>query len=221
MTPPAIIVRALARLLRLATRSWRLTFVLPDGSVQARDDYAIGRKVYAVSERDLFVGMALAPRARPTVLVAEGSDGDWAAIAAAQFGVDAVRGSTLHHPTAAAREFIRALRATAAPALLVVDGPLGPPGTAKAGIATIAALSGRPIVVAAAAARPAITFSGSWSGIYLPVPFARVVVATGSEIQPAANDRDERTRIAARVTGDLAALTATARAGVRREGAVA
>lgn len=176
------LVRVLGRLFALWLRSLRIRFQLPDGTSIRRDDFSAGNALFAFSERDLLAVASAAEGRRPVVLVDEGADGDWATALASPLGCEFVRGSSLHHGLGAIRALIRALEATDHPAAIVVDGPVGPAGEAKAGIAACAAMTGRPIVPIAAAARWRIVFPRSWAGHYLPLPWSRVAIAVGEPL---------------------------------------
>lgn len=173
---------ACGRLFARWLRTMRVRVLLPDGTTVAGRDFAAGDALYAVRERDLFALAALAEGRAFHVLVADGNDGEWAAAFASPLGCRITRGSSLHHGLYALRVLVHVLRASEDPAAIVVDGPLGPAGEAKEGIAAMAAFTGRAIVPAAAAARRKIVFARSWAAHLLPLPFAEVTIAAGSPI---------------------------------------
>jgi lysophospholipid acyltransferase (LPLAT)-like uncharacterized protein len=176
---------ALARLaLDAATVAYRLLYatlrvrlLLADGSLIRLEHHTIGRELFALCERDALALGGLLARARFTVLVTVGRDGDRAAHVLERLGCTVVRGSSRGRGTEALRELVRGLAASPGPAAIVADGPLGPAGVAKPGAVACAVLTGRPLHALAASARPAMTIPGTWSGLYLPAPGARVVVA--------------------------------------------
>jgi lysophospholipid acyltransferase (LPLAT)-like uncharacterized protein len=171
--------RGAGRLFALWLRSLRVRVQLPDGASIRLADYAAGNSLFAFSERDLLAVACAAEGRSPIVLVDEGADGDWAVALASALGCEFVRGSSLHHGLSAIRALIGALEATDHPAAIVVDGPVGPAGEAKPGIAFCAAQTGRSIVPVAAAARWRLRFRRSWAGHYLPLPWSRVAIAVG------------------------------------------
>lgn len=214
--PPRFAVRVITRLLRMLARTWRVTIITADGRTLDPAEYTFAAELYAISERDVFALMPMGNRGRVLALVAEGTDGDWASVAAAELQIEAVRGSSLHHGAAASLSLVRELRNGTDPALVVVDGPLGPQGVAKEGVAALAALSGRPLCAVAAAAHRALVFANSWSKIFVPLPFARVVLARGNDVR--VDRRSSRAVIAgtaAQLTEQLSQLTAAARSTLR------
>jgi lysophospholipid acyltransferase (LPLAT)-like uncharacterized protein len=168
--------RVLGRLYRIYYRTLRLRALLHDGSVTTPGEYAFGREIFALCERDALALAGVVAGRGFTALAAPGRDGEWAAGALGALGCTVVRGASARGGAGALRRLVRALRASDAPAGLVVDGPLGPAGAAKPGAAYCAAKTGRQVFPLAAAARPAIVFPRTWSGIYVPAPFARVVI---------------------------------------------
>jgi lysophospholipid acyltransferase (LPLAT)-like uncharacterized protein len=172
--------RAAGRLFALWLRSLRVRVQQADGTSVRRAEFVMGPSVYAISERDLLAMASIGEGRNAIVLADEGNDGDWAVALASALGCTFVRGSSLHHGVAAFRALIRALASSDAPAWLVVDGPVGPAGEAKPGVAACAALTGRPIVPVAAAAKWRIVFRRSWAGHFLPLPWSRVVIAAGA-----------------------------------------
>jgi hypothetical protein len=175
-------VRGVGRLFALWLRSWRVRVQLPDGTSIHVAEYPAGNSLFALSECDLLTLASAAEGRAPVVLADEGADGDWAVALASALGCQFVRGSSLHHGLGAIRTLIRALEATESPAAIVVDGPVGPAGEARPGIAACAAFTGRPIVPVAAAARWRFVFPRSWAGHYLPLPWSRVVIAVGETL---------------------------------------
>jgi lysophospholipid acyltransferase (LPLAT)-like uncharacterized protein len=176
------VVRAAGRLFALWLHSLRLRVQMPEGRAIRGEDYDAGSAIHAISERDLIAFAVMADGRQPIVLADEGNDGDWAVELASALRCEFVRGSSLHHARAAIRALIRVLDSSDRPAMLVVDGPVGPAGEAKTGIAAFAAWSGRSIVPVAAAAKWRIVFRRSWAAHYLPLPFSRVVVAFGEPL---------------------------------------
>ena len=97
---------------------------------------------------------------------------------------------------------------------VLVDGPRGPAGVAKPGIAALARHSATPIQPLAFAARPALRL-GSWDRTLVPLPFARVVCVFGEPIAPTALEDDGQDEVlAAAVSERLASLAREAAYGV-------
>lgn len=218
---PRPVARALGRIYGALHGTLRVEALLPDGSRVTPATYPFGREVFALCERDaIALGGALG-RARFTTLIAPGRDGDWATEAVEAFGCRVVRGATERGGARALAKLLRELPDDDGPLALVVDGPLGPSGVAKGGAVVCAARTGRPLRPLGAASRRAIVVGRSWSKIWIPLPFARVVVVVGEPLPvPAELDRDGRERLAAELTTRLAETRRRALAEVaKREGA--
>jgi len=132
---------------------------------------------------------------------------------------DPPRGSSSRGGASALKGLLRALEDGTTVAVLV-DGPRGPAGVAKPGIAALSRLAGIAIQPVAFAARPALRL-GSWDRSLVPLPFARVVCAFGEPIPPqpeadrAAERRAERA-CARTLERSLAALQRAAEARLDR-----
>lgn len=174
--PPRLVVRLLARLYRALHATLRVEGLLPDGSRATPATYPFGREIFALSERDALALGGVLSSSRFTTLVARGRDGDWATEVAESLGGRVVRGATGRGGSRALAELLRSLPADDGPLALVVDGPLGPAGEAKPGAVLCAARTGRPLRAVAAAARREVVLGATWSRLWLPLPFTRVVV---------------------------------------------
>lgn len=202
---PRPLARVLGRLYGLLHGTLRVEGILPDGTRTSPADYPFGREVFALCERDAFALGGVLGRARFTTLIAPGRDGDWATEAVEAFGCRVVRGATERGGSTALARLLRGLPEDDGPLALVVDGPLGPTGVAKGGAVVCAARTGRPLRPLGAASRRAIVVSRSWSKLWIPLPFSRVVVVVGEPLRvPAELDRAARERLAAELTARLA-----------------
>jgi lysophospholipid acyltransferase (LPLAT)-like uncharacterized protein len=128
------------------------------------------------------------------VLASRSRDGELVAAFVRRFGLDVVRGSSSRGGAAALRELARALHAGDDVAV-VPDGPRGPSGHAQAGIVSLAATSGAPIVPLGVAAWPARRL-GSWDRFMVPAPFARCAVVFGAPVAVGRHDDREAVRVA-------------------------
>ena len=205
LAPPRPVARALGRLYGALHRTLRVEGLLPDGSRVTPATYPFGREVFALCERDAFALGGIGGRARFTTLIAPGRDGDWATEAVEAFGCRVVRGATKRGGVPALAHLLRGLPGDDGPLALVVDGPLGPSGVAKGGAVVCAVRTGRPLRPVGAAARRVLVIRRSWSKIWIPLPFSRVVVVVGEPLPvPADLDRAGRERLAAELTARLA-----------------
>lgn len=109
----------------------------------------------------------------------------------------------------ALRESLRALAAGATVAM-TADVPPGPARRAGEGIATLAALSGRPVVPVAFATRRFITLP-TWSAFTLNLPFSTLSIVIGDPVRVAsANDPDAIETARRAIEAGLADVTARA-----------
>jgi lysophospholipid acyltransferase (LPLAT)-like uncharacterized protein len=194
----------------------RTRVLRPDGSPIAPRDYLCGQQIFALCERDALALAGITTGRRFAVLVAHGRDGDLAAAVLAALGCRVVRGSSARGGAGALRSLVPLLGQTLEPLGLVVDGPLGPAGRAKPGAVVCAVETGRPLRALGAAARHAFVFPRTWSGIYLPLPFARNVIVvddlnldavTIAEVEPLTEALSDRLANARAVAVRLASRT--------------
>ena len=165
--------RALAWALALATRLLASTWRHPCPELELREaSLAEGPVIFAFLHGQQ-LSLIPAHRSLPVVgVVSRSADGDLLASVLAHLGIPSVRGSSSRGGAQAARASLRALDRRQCPAI-AVDGPRGPRGVAQPGAATLSALSGRPILLVAARARPCLRLR-SWDAFEIPIPFARV-----------------------------------------------
>jgi len=140
------------------------------------------------------------------IAVSRSRDGDLVAATLRALGyADPPRGSSSRGGSTALMGLVRQLEAGTTVAVLV-DGPRGPAGAAKPGIAALARLADAPIQPVALAARPALRLS-SWDQSLVPLPFARIVCAYGEPIAPdLSGDKAQDPACARAVERQLAAL---------------
>ncbi len=143
---------------------------------------------------------------RACVLASRSRDGDVVSRFVTRFGLVAVRGSSSRGGAEALRLLARSLR-EGRDVMVVPDGPRGPREMVKAGVVTLARLSGAPIVPMALGASAEWRLR-SWDEFRIPKPFARCVLRFGEPICIAA-DADRAAQEAARkeVEAALRALT--------------
>ena len=123
-------------------------------------------------------------------LVSLSKDGDLLAYAMEKIGYKIVRGSSSR---GGARGFIQLIRAIKAghDAVITVDGPRGPKHKVKPGAAMLAYKTGAAIQPLGAIARPRYLFRKTWSGTYLPAPFAQVQIKYDETIIPPPENNSE------------------------------
>lgn len=178
---------------------------LPDLSFTAPEQYACGPRIFAICERDALAVAGVFRRMGCHALVALGRDGDLAGAALEKIGCRVFRGATRRGGVSATRALIRSLARFAGPAGLVVDGPLGPSGQARPGVLYCAARTGRPVVPLGIAASREVVFAGTWSRLFLPLPFSRVMIVCGQPIRvPSSAGRRELGPLAEELSRRLA-----------------
>lgn len=111
---------------------------------------------------------------RLRVLTSRSRDGELVARLCARMGLEVVRGSSSQGGAEAFHALTRSL-ADGVSVLVVPDGPRGPREIVKAGVVTLAALSGAAIVPVALGASAEWRLR-SWDGFRVPRPFARCVM---------------------------------------------
>lgn len=172
----------LARLYQVCFATWDVRILLPDGSVTTPRDYRFDSMLFAYSERDDLPLAWVMTHPDFIVLVAAGRDGDWASEALQALGGSTVRGSSLQSGSTALLSLIRRLRKHRGPVAICVDGPLGPQGRIQNGVLACARYSGRTVTPLGTAASRCVVFRKTWSQIFLPLPFSRVIISCGSPL---------------------------------------
>jgi lysophospholipid acyltransferase (LPLAT)-like uncharacterized protein len=123
------------------------------------------------------------------VLISRSRDGELMAGLVRRFGFVVVRGSSTRGGAGGLRALARAL-AEGHSVVLVPDGPRGPSESVKAGVVTLARISGAPVVPVALAAA-AEWRARSWDGFRVPKPFARCIVRFGDPVRVARRQQRE------------------------------
>jgi lysophospholipid acyltransferase (LPLAT)-like uncharacterized protein len=195
--------RLLPLVAALGVRALGVTLsVRAEGMEALRPLWSAGRPlIYGVWHGRILIVPWLNARFRRTdgarnvrVLASRSRDGELVAGFVRRFGLDVVRGSSSRGGAAALRELARALQAGEDVAV-VPDGPRGPSCRAQAGIVSLAATTGAPIVPLGVAARPARRLR-SWDRFMVPAPFARCAVVFGPPVDVGRHDDREAVRVA-------------------------
>jgi lysophospholipid acyltransferase (LPLAT)-like uncharacterized protein len=173
-------IRVAASAVALAYRAYfatlRIRWVSPDGAWRRLNQYRYGHEIFALCERDTLTLAGVMIGRGFTVLIAHGRDGDRASLALEALGCRIVRGSVRRGGARALIALIHERSRSAGPFAIVTDGPLGPSGQAKPGAVVCALRTGRPLRAVTSAARHQIVFRKTWSRMYLPLPFSRVII---------------------------------------------
>ncbi len=130
-----------------------------------------------------------------TVLISRHRDGRMITEIVQRWGVQTVAGSSDRARggikrdkggTAALRGLLSLLR-TGSLIAITPDGPRGPRRVLQPGVARLAALSGTPVIAAAASCHPSRRL-GSWDRMVLPLPFGRGRIVCSAPIHVARSD---------------------------------
>ena len=133
------------------------------------------------------------PQRRAAALISRHRDGRFIAAIMTRLGVDSVHGSSAKPGgrdkggAAALRAMLARLRAGDA-VIVTPDGPRGPPHVAAEGTLQLAALSGAPVLPAAARMRHQLRL-GTWDRMILPLPFGRGAIVCLAPLHVARGDR--------------------------------
>jgi lysophospholipid acyltransferase (LPLAT)-like uncharacterized protein len=115
------------------------------------------------------------------VMISMSKDGELANSVASHFGVESVRGSRTRGGRSALYMLIKKLQQGKNKAVMLVDGPTGPPREVKMGTVKIARETGRPIIPVTYGAKNKIV-AKSWDRYFIPVPFSKIVVLYGDPV---------------------------------------
>lgn len=201
---PRPVARALGRLYGVLHGTLRVEGLLPDGSRVTPATYPFGREVFALCERDAFALGGALGRARFTTLIAPGRDGDWATEAVEAFGCRVVRGATERGGAQALARLLRDLRRRRPPRPRRRRSAR-PLGHRQGGRRRLRGEDGKAAPTPRGGVPAAVVVGRSWSKIWIPLPFSRVVVVIGEALSvPAGLDRAGRERFAAELTLRLA-----------------
>lgn len=120
------------------------------------------------------------------VLIATGRDGDLGVGLARGLGVVPLQVDVRRQPLKGLQRLRSALQ-QGQDVVLFADGPLGPPRKARPGALRLAQSTGSPLLPVAAVTNWGVRLA-SWDRLYLPLPFARVVVAVGEALPVGADE---------------------------------
>lgn len=88
------------------------------------------------------------------------------------FGIESVEGSSRSKAVAGSLGLLEAVKSGRI-GFIIVDGPRGPAGIPKEGIARLARAAQAQVICVSVGCRHAIRF-GTWDGLYLPLPFSTI-----------------------------------------------
>lgn len=127
------------------------------------------------------------------VLISLHRDGTLISRVIGHFGQKTVSGSSSKGGQAAVMEMLRSLE-QGDNISITPDGPRGPAQVAAPGIATVAKLSGKPVLPVTFSAQRCKRLS-SWDSFMLAMPFSRIAFCVGAPIVIKDTDDDEQARL--------------------------
>lgn len=171
--------------LRLAPALWRFlqrTVRLVPADVVAAGA-GQGPVIYACLHRDILPCLMFVRPARPHLLVSGSEDGDILvrALGGSAGGFAFIRGATGEGGGRALVELRRVL-ACGGVVGIAVDGPKGPFGEIRDGVAHLSRLTGAPVIPLAAVPGPALRLR-TWDRTVVPLPGSRVRMRVGALIR--------------------------------------
>ncbi|MEW6260249.1 MAG: lysophospholipid acyltransferase family protein [Thermodesulfobacteriota bacterium] len=170
-------------MIRLLCRTYRYTIRNGDGWSLL---YQEGRNVLlCMWHQQFFPAFDYFSRHQPpaiTIMISRSQDGDIASAIARLGGFRPIRGSSSRGGTAALKTMIRELKQSRL-AGHIVDGPQGPAGIVKPGVAAMAK-SAQAVVVPLWASADRAWYAQSWDRFMIPKPFSHVTLTFGAPIQP-------------------------------------
>ncbi|MHC5019038.1 MAG: lysophospholipid acyltransferase family protein, partial [Planctomycetota bacterium] len=171
-----------AFLITLFRLSWRVRHVDPERSREAKRRMREGHSVFACWHQRLFHFLRHIRKTKGTIMVSLSPDGELMTRTLHLLGHYTVRGSSSRRAGGALKEMIAAVKERGQCAMIMADGPKGPPFTAKPGVLAIAKEAEVGYVIPSAAAASPVVKLGSWDRFQIPWPFAKVVYAYGDPI---------------------------------------
>lgn len=139
------------------------------------------------------------------VLVSASNDGEIISNAMKSIGLKTVRGSSKRRAVAGSLEILEKLK-NGDNIGMMVDGPKGPKGKVKEGIAYIAKMSGVPIVPVAWAAKnkTLIEFKSSWDNLKVPIGLCHTIALYGDPIYiPETATKEELTEWCLKIENEM------------------
>jgi lysophospholipid acyltransferase (LPLAT)-like uncharacterized protein len=145
-------------------------------------------------------------RFRPRILVSWHRDAEIGTQAARHFGVHGIRGSSTRGRIGAIRGLLSAHRA-GEDVVIIPDGPRGPRGEAKDGVAQLARATGVGVVPIGVVAAPCHRLH-NWCRLQIPLPFSRVAIRFGADVPVTDDVAGDRARIQTALETAVAAAAA-------------
>lgn len=102
------------------------------------------------------------------------------------FGVETIAGSSLRGGVSAVKKIVQKMKRENAMVGITPDGPRGPRGRVKEGVAVMSRLADAPVLTVAYSCRNRIVIN-SWDRFIVPLPFTRGIIRWGEIVPPPAS----------------------------------
>lgn len=189
-TVPPFVTWIAAKLIVLYTKTLRIRIIDPEGFLGPDGPFPVVATVW--HNRILFLGPCCpaARREKFSILISASRDGRHIANVIHGIGFRSVAGSSSRGGTQALRQLLTVLESGNS-IIIPVDGPRGPRYQPHLGAASLADLSGVPILAASLNA-PSRWEVKSWDRLQIPKPFSRVTLVIGKTRPFPAELRNDR-----------------------------
>lgn len=191
-------------LVKLLSMTWRISEV----NKQAHDKYFEAGKpsLLVVWHRAWLGGVCyMGPRWHPAVMASLSKDGELVSRFERFMGCWPIRGSSSRGGVGAQKAMVRFMKSGGSRvATNVADGPQGPPYVAKAGMISLAQLTGAPLIPAMYSSDRVWCLRKAWDKTMIPKPFAKFVAIYGEPIEvPRRLTPDQREQYRQRLEDEL------------------
>lgn len=167
----------------------RIHGIDPRPGMRARGE----KYVYSILHAHQVAIIAFAEK-NTAAMVSRSADGELLQPTFKMLGVTPQRGSNGRGGTAALDAMVEHVASGVGPALIAVDGPRGPRGQVRKGIAALAKRSGAEVLNVIVVPRWRKTFGGAWDRFQLPMPFSRLDAYFAEPIRPQPGESTEALR---------------------------
>jgi lysophospholipid acyltransferase (LPLAT)-like uncharacterized protein len=167
----------------------RLHGVDPRPAMRARGE----KYVFSILHAQQIAITAFAERGT-AAMVSQSADGELLQPIFQVLGVVPKRGSNRRGGADALDAMVDHVASGAGPALIAVDGPRGPRGQVRKGIASLSQRTGATVLNVLAVPRPRLLFRGAWDRFQVPLPFSRIDAYFAEPIRPEPNESVESLR---------------------------
>lgn len=144
------------------------------------------------------IAAAINTEPNTAAMVSQSGDGELLVQAFRALGVTSIRGSSRREGSGrGGAEAVDAMVehvVNTGPAIIAVDGPRGPRGRVRKGIASLAKRSDAAVINVILIPRWRITIRGAWDRFQMPIPFSRIDAYFAEPVRPQPNESVESIR---------------------------